>query len=94
MSKRVNQYNQVLHILHDLHKLYPTYNVGRHLSTALDGYGDIWGLPDKEVAYALRKYKAQLEMDHPHKEDELNEIIKDGMDLENMFKEDEDGDNY
>lgn len=90
MSKRVNQYNQVLHILHDLHKLYPTYNIGRHLSTALSDYGDIWGLPDKEVAYALRKYKAQLEMDYPHGDDELNSIIKDGMDLENLFKEEED----
>ena len=42
--------------------------MGRHLSTALDGYGDTWGLTDKEIAYALYKYRSQLEMDVPHTE--------------------------
>lgn len=88
MSKKANYYNQVVHLLQDLHKLYPTYNIGRHLSTALADYGDVWGIPDKEVAYALQKYKAQLEMDVPHEED-LDKIIQDGMDLDRMFREEE-----
>jgi hypothetical protein len=96
MSKKPNYYSQVIAILQELHKVYPLYNMGRHLATALDEYGDVWGLTDKELLFALNKYKNQLEMDVPHTDDaELDQIIKEGMDLENMFKEEEDnGDNY
>lgn len=88
MSKKPNYYNQALHLLQELHKLYPTYNMGRHLATALSDYPDMWGIPDKEVSYALQKYKAQLEMDVPHTED-IDKIIQDGMDLDRMFREEE-----
>ena len=55
MSK--NYYNQIIHILQELHKGFPTYNMGRHLSTALDEYGcNIWGMTDKEMEYVLYKY--------------------------------------
>lgn len=93
MSKK-NHYQQTLHTLQELHKDFPTYNMGRHLATALADYGDIWGLTDKEIAFALDKYKAELEMDVPHTDDsELEKIIKEGMDLDNILKEeDEDGD--
>jgi hypothetical protein len=92
MSK--NHYNQVIHTLQELHKSFPTYNMGRHLATVLDEYGDIWGMTDKELAYALYKYKSQIEMDVPHvDETELDKIIKEGMDLDNILKEeDQDGD--
>jgi hypothetical protein len=68
--------------------------MGRHLATVLDEYGDIWGMSDKELAYALYKYKSQIEMDVPHTdESELDKIIKEGMDLDNILKEeDTDGD--
>lgn len=95
MSKK-NQYQQALHILQELHKDFPTYNLGRHLSTALSDYGDVWGLTDKELVFALDKYKAELEMDVPHTDDsELEKIIKEGMDLDNILKEeDEDYGDY
>jgi len=68
--------------------------MGRHLATALDEYGDVWGLTDREIVFALEKYKAELDMDVPHTdESELDQIIKDGMDLENILKE-EDGEDY
>jgi hypothetical protein len=90
MNKR-NHYNEVIHILQELHKAYPTYNLGKHLATALDEYGDVWGMTDKELEYALYKYKSQLEMDVPHTdESELDKIIKDGMDLDNILKQDDD----
>jgi len=90
MSRKSNYYNQAITTLQELHKAYPEYNMGRHLSTALDGYGNIWGLTDKEIAYALYKYKSQLEMDVPHTEGaELDKIIQDGMDLDNILKEEE-----
>jgi hypothetical protein len=93
MQKRVNYYNRALHVLQELHTAYPQYNMGRHLATALDEYGDIWGITDKELAYALAKYKGQLEMDVPHTDDsEIDKIIKEGLDLDNLFKEEDNGD--
>lgn len=94
MSKK-NNYQQALHTLQELHKDFPTYNLGRHLATALSDYGDIWGMTDKELAYALDKYKAELEMDVPHTdESELDRIIKEGMDLDNILKEEEEDGDY
>jgi hypothetical protein len=95
MNKKNNHYNDALHILQELHKSFPTYNLGRHLATALSDYGDIWGMTDKELVYALNKYKAELEMDIPHTdESELEKIIKEGMDLDNILKEEEDYGDY
>lgn len=93
MSKKTH-YTEIINILQELNKNFPTYNLGRHLATALDGYGDIWGITDKEFAFALSKYKTEIEMDVPHADDnELEKIIKEGMDLENILKEeDSDGD--
>jgi len=95
MSKKTH-YQQALHTLQELHKDFPTYNMGRHLATALSDYGDIWGLNDKELAFALNKYKTELEMDVPHTdESEIDKIIKEGMDLDNILKEeDEDYGDY
>lgn len=88
-------YGEILNVLKELHKAHPNYNMGRHLSTALDGYGDIWGLSNKELLFALRKYKAELEMDVDHSDEEVDQILRDGMDLENILKEeDEDNGNY
>jgi hypothetical protein len=65
--------------------------MGRHLSTALHEYNDLWGVSDKEMLYALEKYEIELNIDYPHEdEEELKEIIKGGMNLERMFDEDED----
>lgn len=96
MSKRKpNHYDEALQILQELHSLYPHYGMGRHLSTALADYGDVWGLTDKELVFALQKYMSQLEMDVPHEDDEeIEKIIRDGMDLDNLFKEEDNGDNY
>ncbi len=78
-------------MLERLHKAHPTYNIGRHISTALDGYDDIWGVTDKEFLFALEKYELELNMDSPHiDEEEIEEIIKDGMNLERtLFEEEE-----
>jgi hypothetical protein len=91
--KKPNHFNQLTSILQELHTAYPQYNVGRHLATALDEYGDIWGVTDKEMVFALTKYKNQLEMDVPHTDDsEIDKIIKEGLDLDNLFKEEDNGD--
>jgi len=93
--KRASYYSQILSMLQDLHRTYPTYNIGKHLSTALDGYGDMWGLTDREILFALEEYKAQLDTDVPHTDDdEIDKIIKDGMNLDDILTEEEDGEDY
>ena len=92
--RKPNYYNQAIHILQQLHTAYPQYNMGKHLATALDGYGDVWGVSDKELVFALEKYKIQLDMDVPHTDEkELDQIIKDGMNLDDILKE-QDGEDY
>lgn len=92
MKKPPNYYNKVLHILQELHTAYPQYNMGKHLATVLDECGNLWGVTDKELAYCLTKYKGQLEMDVRHIDDsDIDNIIKEGLDLDNLFKEEEDG---
>ncbi len=74
-----------------LRKAHPTYNIGRHISTALDGYDDVWGVTDKEFLFALEKYELALNIDVDHiDQEEIDEIIKDGMNLERtLFEEEE-----
>ena len=95
MSKK-NYYNSIIHTLQELHKEFPEYNMGRHIATALDEYGDIWGMTDKEFVFLLDKYKTRMELDIPHISDneELDQILREGMDLDSLFKEEEDGDSY
>lgn len=92
--KKITNYIQIVKLLTELNTSFPQYNMGRHLATALDEYGDMWGLTDKELLFALTKYKAQLEMDVQHTDDEeLDEIIKQGMNLDDILKEEStDGD--
>lgn len=86
-----NYYRQIIHALERLQKAHPKYNMGRHLSTALDG-SDLWGVSDKELLFALQKYEIELNMDIDRMDDdEIEEIIKDGMNLERtLFEEEED----
>lgn len=90
MAKTPNYYRQIIQTLVRLQKAYPTYNIGRHISTALDEYSDVWGVSDREFLYAIQKYEIELNIDGPHIDDkEIEEIIKDGMNLDNMFEEEE-----
>ena len=87
--RQPNYYRKILHVLESLHKAHPFYNMGQHLSTAMDG-SELWGVTDKELLLALEKYEASLEMDVNHNEEEIEEIIKDGMNLERtLFEEEE-----
>jgi hypothetical protein len=45
---------------------------------------------DREFLYAIQKYEIELNIDGPHLDDEeIEEIIKDGMNLDSMFEEEE-----
>ena len=91
-KKPHDYFKDVITILQELKKLQPTSTLGTHIATALDDYGDIWGLTDKELVFAFTKYKAQMEMDFPREteEEEIQKIIEDGMNLSiHDFEEDE-----
>ena len=90
----MTNYDQIIATLKQLKEEFPSYNMGRHLDTALSEYKDVWGITDKELLYALKKYKAQLTLDVPHPEEsEIDKIIKDGLNLTTILQEDEeDGD--
>jgi len=90
MTKLPNYHRKIIQILNRLCKSHPTYNMGRHISTALDG-SDIWGVSDKDFLFALHKYEIEINMDIDHDDKELEAIIKDGMNLERtLFEEEED----
>lgn len=90
-KSKLDYYKQTIEILQELKAQYPSYSLGKHISTALDEYGDIWGLSDKEINFAFTKYKAQMQMDVPHEtdEEELQRILKDGMNLSLDMEDDE-----
>lgn len=86
-------YNKSLKLLHNLHSSHPTLNLGRHLAAVFYEYGDLWGVSDKELHFAIEKYATELEMDIPHSDD-VDEIVKEGIDLGNILKEDDDGEEF
>ena len=81
-------YNKIIRALQTLHKTHPSYNMGRHIATALDGYPDVWGLTDRELLFALNKYIIELDMDVLHDEN-VDLIIKEGLDLNHILDEEE-----
>lgn len=88
--KPTTYYEHIISVLVELKKAFPSYNLGRHLDTALSDYKDIWGMTDKEMLYALNRYKSQLTFDVPHTdESEIDKIVKDAMNLDTILQEDE-----
>ena len=88
--KQPNYYHQIIQTLKRLRKAHSTYNMGRHISTALDG-SELWGVSDKELFLSLQIYETSLDMDVNHDDEEIEAIIKDGMNLERtLFEEEED----
>ena len=84
--KKPTCYNKIIDVLKQLKKEHSTYTLGQHISTALDGY-DIWGMSDKEMLYAFEKYSAELEFDIPHEDKDINNIIYQGMHLNDIREE-------
>jgi hypothetical protein len=89
--RKLNYYNNIINTLKELHKLFPNYNIGKHISTAIDGQ-DMWGMPDKELLSVLIKYKRELESNKVPDTDEyeMQRIIEDGMHLDSILEEEED----
>lgn len=87
--KSPNYYQKILKLFHDLKELYPQYTMGRHLSTIIDDYGDVWGASDKDLYNSLNKYSKNLTLDIPHKEEEIERILQEGMHLDTILEEED-----
>jgi hypothetical protein len=83
MSKVKNYKNRFIELMSELSSAYPSYGLGRHLSTALSEYGDFWDISDKELCYAIEKYKTELDLDQIHvvSDEYLEDIIEDANHL-------------
>ena len=84
-------YKKILVLLAELKKSHPTYNMGKHLATALDDYQakDLWGMDDDRLYRIVKKYQDALQLDVPHDDSEVDKIIKDGMKLHNILDEED-----
>lgn len=95
MSRQKHYNKLLLKKLEELNHTYPSFNIGRHIATALSDYGDFWGISDKEFLFALEKYQAELALDEANiaPEEFVYRIQQDG---EHLFdnKEEEDEDEY
>ena len=82
-KKKPNYYKEIVTILDDLGKTYPSYGLGRHLSTAFSEYTDLWGISDKEILFAITKYRAELSYDVPREtyEEDIEQLKEDSKNL-------------
>ena len=95
---RKNHHEQIIALLRELKSKYPNQGLGRHISLALSDYADGWDISDKEFAFALEKYRAELELNTVPdidiqklvKESSTYESLREGID-DDSEEEDEDG---
>lgn len=87
MNKGIDYKSKFIELIKELSSSYPSYGLGKHLSTALADYGDFWSISDKELCFAIEKYKAELDLDIQHivSDDYLKDILEDA---EHLFDED------
>lgn len=93
MAAKKTNYQQCISILTQLHKDNPNTSLGTHLANAFAEYGNTWGMSDKEILFALEKYKTQLELDY-FPDSDIEKIVKEGMDLNSILLDEEDEDGY
>lgn len=88
-----NYYKNILAVLTQLHKDHPTYEMGQHLELAFSDYPSPWGIPDKEMYSALKKYQAEISQDSLDiSQNYIDQIVRDGLDLEHILDENEEDD--
>lgn len=96
-SKKINFFKKLIDQLTELHRTYPNQSIATHLATALEEYGNFWGLSDKELSFALEKYQVDLELNNFSVDKDLDKIIEEGKNLDkiNLFDtEEEEEDDY
>lgn len=61
-NKTSKELTQIIILLKELNKKYPKDGVARHITVATTDYQNLWLLSDKELLFALEKYKLELEL--------------------------------
>lgn len=91
MPKSKDEYKEIINILSQLHTDFPEHNLGKHISTALSEFSDVWGVSDKELLKAFKTYKETMHTDVPRGTDEedLEKIIYEGTHLPSILDDDE-----
>lgn len=87
MEKHTYYQQQIIKILNSLNKEYKNISLGKHIATALDG-SDLFNILDRDFLKALIDYKIELDMSVPS--DDIDKILKEGMNLNNILEEEED----
>jgi hypothetical protein len=80
--------NKIANEILRMGKLKPKDPISKHLGFAIQEHDLNW-LSDKEFLNILQDYNSELEMDVPCKENELDDIIKQGMNLHNILEEED-----
>jgi hypothetical protein len=83
-----SHYEKILGVLIELKQAHPKCTMAKHLATALEE--NFWGMTDKEMLEALQKYQTNISLDVRHSDNDIDEIIKDAMNL--TLHEDEEDD--
>lgn len=88
---------QILKTLKELSETYEAVPIALHLGIALDGYGNIENVTDKELLFALQKYSTERELNDsiPHREN-VEDIIEDAnhLSIEDIYDEEDPTDIY
>lgn len=90
MTREPNYIKRITTLLTEIHKMFPSHDIGRHMVNALDG-SDLWGISDKQLVSVLQKYKDELDIHSISKEDDIDEIIRGGMNLNDILDEEDYG---
>lgn len=95
MTKKENNCKQLISLLEQIKKLKPSVSFCKHLSRAIEDE-PLWNISDKQLVAILEKYYAHLSVEdgvHPgntlNEDEDIKEIIKQGMRLYNILEEEE-----
>jgi hypothetical protein len=80
--------NKIANEILRMGKLKPKDPISKHLGFAIQEHDLSW-LSDKEFLNILQDYNSELEMDVLQKEDDVDDIIKQGMNLHNILDDEE-----
>lgn len=86
--RKTNHYNSIIKALQELKRDYPTLSIGQHLATFTEDYIDLWSISDKEMYFALEKYKAELDLNMVPEFD-INRVYKEGCNLDSILEKEE-----
>lgn len=83
-----SHYEKILGLLVELKQTHSKCTMANHLATVLED--NFWGMTDKELYTALEKYKNKLSLDKSHSDQEIDIIIKQGMNLHTILDDQDD----